>query len=55
MTASVPQEILQKNLEESPLKTFSDPEEVADFLLFLSSDRMRQVTGQVFHFESRPF
>ena len=55
MTASVPQEILQKNLEESPLKTFSDPEEIADFLLFLSSDQMRQVTGQVFHFESRPF
>jgi 3-oxoacyl-[acyl-carrier protein] reductase len=55
ITAEVPQKILQKNLEESPLKTFSDPEEVADFLLFLSSDRMRQVTGQVFHFESRPF
>ena len=55
ITASVPQEILQENLEESPLKTFSDPGEVADFLLFLSSDRMRQVTGQVFHFESRPF
>jgi len=55
ITANVPREILQKNLEESPLKTFSDPEEVADFLLFLSSDRMRRVTGQVFHFESRPF
>ena len=55
ITTNVPQEILMKNLEESPLKTFSDPEEVADFLLFLSSDRMRQVTGQVFHFESRPF
>lgn len=55
MTASVPQEVLQRNLEESPLKAFSDPEEVADLLLFLSSDRMRQVTGQVFHFESRPF
>lgn len=55
MTSNVPEEVLQRNLEESPLKTFSDPEEVADFLLFLSSDRMRQVTGQVFHFESRPF
>lgn len=55
ITAKVPGEILQKYLDESPLKTFSDPEEVADFLLFLSSDRMRQVTGQVFHFESRPF
>ncbi len=55
ITAKVPEEILQRNLQESPLKIFSDPEEVADFLLFLSSDRMRQVTGQVFHFESRPF
>ncbi|MEI7750480.1 MAG: SDR family oxidoreductase [Candidatus Omnitrophota bacterium] len=55
ITASVPEKTLQKNLEESPLKTFSDPEEVADFLLFLASDQMRQVTGQVFHFESRPF
>jgi len=55
MTESIPQEITLRNLEESPLKTFSDPDEVAEFLLFLSSDRMRQVTGQVFHFESRPF
>jgi 3-oxoacyl-[acyl-carrier protein] reductase len=55
MTANVPPEILRRNLEDSPLKTFSDPEEVADFLLFLSSDQMRLVTGQVFHFESRPF
>lgn len=55
MTAKIPEEILRKNLEESPLKNFSEPEEVAEFLLYLSSDRMRQVTGQVFHFESRPF
>lgn len=55
LTTGLPEKILQKNLEESPLKTFSDPEEVADFLLYLSSDRMRQATGQVFHFESRPF
>jgi 3-oxoacyl-[acyl-carrier protein] reductase len=55
MTANVPRETFQQNLEESALKNFSDPEEVADFLLFLSSDQMRQVTGQVFHFESRPF
>lgn len=55
MTGGVPDAVLQKNLEASPLKTFSDPGEVADFLLYLSSDRVRQVTGQVFHFESRPF
>lgn len=54
MTGQVPEEVLQKNLQESPLKCFSDPEEVADFMVYLSSDLMRQVTGQVFHFESRP-
>lgn len=55
MTGKVPQSVLDRNLEDSPLKAFSDPEEVADFLVYLASDQMRQVTGQVFHFESRPF
>lgn len=54
MTAHVPEAVVQKNLQDSPLRTFSDPEEVADFMVYLSSDLMRQVTGQVFHFESRP-
>lgn len=54
MTSRVPEEVLQRNLEESPLKAFSDPEEVAGFLVSLCSDLMMQVTGQVFHFESRP-
>jgi 3-oxoacyl-[acyl-carrier protein] reductase len=53
MTQNIPEEVLKRNLEDSPLKVFSDPEEVAEFLVYLSSDRMRQVTGQVFHFESR--
>ena len=55
MTAEVPEEVLQRNLDASPLKAFSDPGEVAEFLVYLSSDHMRQITGQVFHFESRPF
>jgi len=54
MTESVPEAVVQKNLKMSPLKSFTDPSEVADFLIYLSSDLMRQVTGQVFHFESRP-
>jgi len=54
MTEKLSEAILQKNLQESPLKTFSDPDEVAGFLAYLSSDLVRQVTGQVFHFESRP-
>ena len=55
MTGSLSEKTLQRNLEESLLRSFSDPGEVADFLVYLCSDRMRQVTGQVFHFESRPF
>jgi 3-oxoacyl-[acyl-carrier protein] reductase len=55
MTENLPEHVFQRNIEESPLKTASDPDEVADFLMYLSSDRMRQVTGQVFHFESRTF
>ncbi len=54
MTENIPGAIFEKSLDESPLKAFSDPDEVADFMVYLSSRRMRQVTGQVFHFESRP-
>ena len=53
MTKNLPEEVLQRNLEASPLSRFSEPGEVADFLVFLCSERMTQVTGQVFHFESR--
>lgn len=54
MTEKIPEATVFKNLQESPLQSPSDPEEVADFMVYLASDLMRQVTGQVFHFESRP-
>lgn len=53
MTRNLPEEVFTKNLEASPISHFSEPAEVADFLVFLCSDQMTQVTGQVFHFESR--
>lgn len=53
MTESLPPEIFEKNRRESALGRISDPEEVARFLVYLCSDQMTQVTGQVFHFESR--
>lgn len=53
MTESLPPEILERNLADSALRRWSNPEEIADFLVYLSSDRMTQVSGQVFHFESR--
>ena len=53
MTELLPEEVIEANRMASPLEQFSDPNEVADFLVYLCSDRMSQVTGQVFHFESR--
>lgn len=53
MTQGLPEEVKKKHLEVSPLGQVSNPEEVADFILYLCSNRMTQVTGQVFHFESR--
>lgn len=53
LTEGLPEGVIQKNLADSPLHRFSDPEEVADFLVYLCSDQMTQVTGQVLHFESR--
>ncbi len=53
MTESLPQEVFEKSIRESALGRLSNPDEVADFLVYLSSDRMTQVSGQVFHYESR--
>ena len=53
MTRGLPPEVIRKNHEASPLGKGSDPAEVADFLVFLCSGQMTQVTGQVFNFESR--
>jgi len=53
MTDPIPEEYKQRNLTESPLGRYSDADEVADFLAYLCSDAMNQVTGQVLHWESR--
>ncbi len=53
MTENLPEQVLQNNLEASPIARYSEPGEVADFLFYLCSDAMKGVTGQVFHFESR--
>ena len=53
MTENLPEETFRRNLEASPLNRFSEPGEVAEFLAFLCSDRMTQVTGQVFYYDSR--
>jgi len=53
MTEPLPPEVFEKNIKESVLEKISNPDEVADFLVYLSSNHMTQVSGQTFHFESR--
>lgn len=53
MTENLPEGIKEFQRKASPLEKFSNPEEVAAFLAGLVSDGMTQVTGQVFHWDSR--
>lgn len=53
MTEAIPEEIFDQNKQESALGQISDPESVANFLIYLLSDRFQNVTGQIFHLDSR--
>lgn len=53
MTTNLPEAVFEKNIRESALGRISNPEEIADFLVYLSSPQMTQASGQVFHYESR--
>ncbi len=53
MTQSLPEAVFEKNIRESTLGRISNPEEAADFLVYLSSPQMTQASGQVFHYEAR--
>jgi 3-oxoacyl-[acyl-carrier protein] reductase len=45
MTASLAPEFVAKAVEESVLNRIAEPDDVADAVLFLLSDRARQITG----------
>ena len=47
MTATLPPELVQRELEETALGRVAEPEDVARAALFLSSELGRHVTGQV--------
>lgn len=53
MTDFLSAAVRQSHKEQSILRRYSDPHEVAEFMLFLCSDACTQVSGQVFHYESR--
>jgi 3-oxoacyl-[acyl-carrier protein] reductase len=47
MTLKLPEEIKKKYLEQIPLKRFGKPEEVAELISFLSSDKASYISGCV--------
>lgn len=49
MNDRLPQQIRESALEEIPLRRFGAPEEVADLIVFLASDKAAYITGQVIH------
>lgn len=53
MNRDLSQDILDGQRGVSALGTYSDPDRVADFILYLLSDRADMISGQVFHIDSR--
>lgn len=53
MTESIPMEAFERNIDESVLNKISDPKAVSDFMVYLLSDRFQNVSGQIFHLDSR--
>ena len=41
-----PEEVRKSYIEYTPLKRLCEPEDVADVMMFLSSDKARFMTGQ---------
>jgi 3-oxoacyl-[acyl-carrier protein] reductase len=53
MTSALPENIFEANRAASVMGEISEPEEAADFMVYLLSDRVKHASGQVFHLDSR--
>ena len=51
MTARMKPEMLEQLVDDVPLKRIAAPEEVADAVAFLASDKAAYITGQVLHID----
>jgi 3-oxoacyl-[acyl-carrier protein] reductase len=47
MTEGLPREVVERAIEESALGRIADPDDCADLVAFLCSDRARHITGEV--------
>jgi NAD(P)-dependent dehydrogenase (short-subunit alcohol dehydrogenase family) len=45
MSLAVPEKVRDKILTQIPLGTFGQPDDIADMVVFLASDRSKYVTG----------
>jgi 3-oxoacyl-[acyl-carrier protein] reductase len=53
MTKAAGDQVIAKSQLASVIQQHSDPSEVAEFLIYLCSDNVQRVSGQVFHYDSR--
>jgi 3-oxoacyl-[acyl-carrier protein] reductase len=53
MTKAAGEKVIEKNRFSSVIQQHSDPSEVAEFLVYLCSDKVSRISGQVFHYDSR--
>ena len=49
MGLTIPEDIRKEMLKSIPMGRFGNPEEIADAVLFLSSDLASYITGQTIH------
>ncbi|MCM8808848.1 MAG: SDR family oxidoreductase, partial [Candidatus Omnitrophica bacterium] len=51
MTENLPDKIKEEMLKSIPLGRFGKPEEVAELVYFLASEKANYITGQVFRID----